>query len=109
MRDPHHVPIARGGRYHLAQPRPPGGAAMSANRFSIVLGALLVLLLAGIGVGPAPPGPVRNGLVTHPTRAAGPAGKEKVNGRETVPEENGAQMGGAEGEADGGDNEGAAG
>ena len=30
---------------------------MSANRFSIVLGALLVLLLAGIGVAPAQPGP----------------------------------------------------
>ena len=67
---------------------------MSANRFSIVLGALLVLLLAGIGVAPAQPGPIRIGFVTDLTGPAAQAAKDMVNGLTLYLDEIGSQMAG---------------
>src|SRR2546427_4062250 len=67
---------------------------MSANRFSIVLGALLVLLLAGIGVAPAQPGPIKIGFVTDLTGIAAQAAKDMVNGLTLYLDEIGAQMAG---------------
>src|SRR5437667_10792857 len=67
---------------------------MSANRFSIVLGALLVLLLAGIGVAPAQPGPLRIGFVTDLTGPAAQAAKDMVNGLTLYPDEIGSQIAG---------------
>ena len=67
---------------------------MSANRFSIVLGALLVLLLAGIGVAPAQQGPIRIGFVTDLTGPAAQAAKDMVNGLTLYLDEIGSQMAG---------------
>ena len=67
---------------------------MSANRFSIVPGALLVLLLAGIGVAPAQQGPIRIGFVTDLTGPAAQAAKDMVNGLTLYLDEIGSQMAG---------------
>src|SRR3989441_10024524 len=71
---------------------------MSANRFSIVPGALLVLLLAGIGVAPAQQGPIRIGFVTDLTGPAAQAAKDMVNGLTLYLDEIGSQMAGRKGE-----------
>jgi len=67
---------------------------MSANRFSIVLGAPLVLLLAGLGVAPAQPGPIRIGFITDLTGPAAQAAKDMVNGLTLYLDEIGSQMAG---------------
>ena len=67
---------------------------MSANRLSIVLGALLVLPLVGIGVAPAQQGSIRIGFVTDLTGPAAQAAKDMVNGLTLYLDEIGSQMAG---------------
>src|SRR5256712_13668087 len=69
---------------------------MSANRFSIVLGTLLVLLLVAIGVAPAQQGPIKIGFVTDLTGPAAQAAKDMVNGLTLYLDEIGSQMAGPE-------------
>jgi len=66
---------------------------MSANRLSIVLGALLVLV-AGIGLAPAQQGPIKIGFVTDLTGPAAQAAKDMVNGLTLYLDEIGSQMAG---------------
>jgi branched-chain amino acid transport system substrate-binding protein len=65
---------------------------MSANRFSTTTGVLLALLLIGVAVAPAQPGPIKIGFVTDLTGPAAQAAKDMVNGITLYLDEIGLQM-----------------